>query len=126
MRLHVGARTDVARVRGLNEDAYPASTDRCLFAVRDGMGGAPAGEVASDMAVQAIVQHFNDATLDREPVEESGNGYKRQTSRLAAATRRCNQILYTHSQEDPCRSGMGTTVVAARVGPRPRCRRRTH
>jgi len=112
MRLHVGARTDVGRVRELNEDAYRASTDRCLFVVCDGMGGAPAGEVASDMAVQAIVQHFNNATFDRGAVEEPGNGYMRQTSRLADAIRRCNQILYANSQEDPCRSGMGTTVVA--------------
>jgi protein phosphatase len=103
----------VGRVRGLNEDAYLASTNRCLFVVCDGMGGAPAGEVASDMAVQAIVRQFNNGTLDDGVVDGPGDGYMRQTSRLAGAIRRCNQILYAHSQEDPCRSGMGTTVVAA-------------
>ena len=112
MRLHVGARTDVGRVRGLNEDAYLASTDRCLFVVCDGMGGAPAGEVASDLAVQAIVHQFNNGTLD-DGAKGAGDVYMRQTSRLADAIRRCNQILYARSQEDPCRSGMGTTVVAA-------------
>jgi protein phosphatase len=65
------------------------------------------------MAVQAIVQQFNNGTVDRRSVEGPGNGYLPHTSRLADAIRRSNQILYAHSQEDPCRSGMGTTVVAA-------------
>ena len=55
MRLRVGAGTDTGRVRALNEDAYMLRTDEGLFVVCDGMGGAPAGEVASQMAVDAIL-----------------------------------------------------------------------
>jgi protein phosphatase len=65
------------------------------------------------MAVQAIVQQFNNATTDHGVIEDPRDGYMRHTSRLADAIRRCNRILYSHSQEDPCRSGMGTTIVAA-------------
>ena len=54
MRLRVGAGTDTGRVRALNEDAYMLRADEGLFVVCDGMGGAPAGEVASQMAVDAI------------------------------------------------------------------------
>jgi PPM family protein phosphatase len=114
MRLHVGAKTDVGRVRELNEDAYLASTDGCLFVVCDGMGGAPAGEVASDLAVRAIVQQFNGgAAVSDGLTNGDSNGYLPQTSRLGDAIRRCNQIVYAHAQEDPRHSGMGTTVVAA-------------
>ena len=51
MRLRVGARTDTGRVRALNEDVYVSRPERGLFVVCDGMGGAPAGEVASQVAV---------------------------------------------------------------------------
>jgi protein phosphatase len=112
MRLHFGARTDVGRVRELNEDAYLARTDACLFVVCDGMGGAPAGEVASALAVRAIGQQFNGGAHNGG-AEEGDNGYLPQTSRLGDAIRRSNRIVYAHAQEDPSRSGMGTTVVAA-------------
>ena len=114
MRLHVGAKTDVGRIRELNEDAYLASIDACLFVVCDGMGGAPAGEVASDLAVRAIVQQFNGGAAGHGGLTDGdGNGYLPQTSRLGDAVRRCNQIVYAHAQEDPRHNGMGTTVVAA-------------
>ena len=114
MRLHVGAKTDVGRVRELNEDAYLASLDASLFVVCDGMGGAPAGEVASELAVRAIVQQFNGgAHSDVRDGHGNGNGYLPQTSRLGDAIRRSNQIVYAQAQEDPRRRGMGTTVVAA-------------
>ncbi len=114
MRLHVGAKTDVGRVRELNEDAYLASIDARLFVVCDGMGGAPAGEVASDLAVKAILRQFNGGAAGHDGLTAgNGNGYLPQTSRLGDAIRRCNQIVYAHAQEDPRHNGMGTTVVAA-------------
>jgi protein phosphatase len=114
MRLHVGARTDVGRVRELNEDAYLTSIDACLFVVCDGMGGAPAGEVASDLAVRAIVEQFNGCAAGHDGVtDRRANQYLPQTSRLGRAIRRGNQIVYAHAQEDPRHNGMGTTVVAA-------------
>ena len=43
MRLRIGARTDIGRVRDLNEDVYAVRPDQGLFVVCDGMGGCPAG-----------------------------------------------------------------------------------
>ena len=65
MRLRVGAGTHTGRVRALNEDAYMLRAEEGLFVVCDGMGGAPAGEVASQMAVDAIVRELRDATPPR-------------------------------------------------------------
>ncbi len=58
MRLRVGASTDTGRVRTLNEDVYVLREDRGLFIVCDGMGGAPAGEVASQLAADAILERL--------------------------------------------------------------------
>src|SRR4029450_12884348 len=68
MRLKVGAGTHTGRVRALNEDAYMLRADDGLFVVCDGMGGAPAGEVASQMAVDAILRELRDnAAATSEP-----------------------------------------------------------
>src|SRR5437867_2658512 len=56
MRLRVGAATDTGRVRDLNEDAHMVSAEQGLFVICDGMGGCPAGEVASQMAVEANLE----------------------------------------------------------------------
>lgn len=49
-----GSRTDVGRVRKINEDALLAKTDMGLWAVADGMGGHEVGDVASRMIVDAL------------------------------------------------------------------------
>ena len=114
MRLRVGAATDTGRVRELNEDAYVLRADQGLFVVCDGMGGAPAGEVASQMAVEAILQELDGEGSDapRSAAHEP-RAYLSQTSRLADAVRRSNQFIYEHGQHDPQHAGLGTTVVGA-------------
>lgn len=113
MRLLVGAATDVGRVRKQNEDVYELREAQGLFIVCDGMGGALAGEVASDLAVKAIVAELDGAGADG-PDAAAGrdNGCLRQTSRLAEAVRRSNQVIYDQALRDPQQAGMGTTVVS--------------
>jgi protein phosphatase len=129
MRLRVGAGTDTGRVRALNEDAYMLRADEGLFVVCDGMGGAPAGEVASQMAVDAILRElrentpaaFAEAPAPRAvfaeaspPKAASGErGYMPHTNRLAEVVRRSNEVIYDQAQKDPRQAGMGTTVVGA-------------
>ena len=116
MRLRAGAATDPGRVREMNEDVYVVRLDEGLFLVCDGMGGCPAGEVASQMAVEAILDELDEPlrepSASRAPENE---GYLVQTSRLADAVRRSNQVIYNRAQEDPRQAGMGTTMVAAWV-----------
>jgi PPM family protein phosphatase len=126
MRLRAAGRTDVGRVRALNEDVFSLHTRDGLFVVCDGMGGCPAGEVASQIAADAIVDSLTSRrpvarafppslkpqrTSDAPRVEE--RGYLAQTVRLAEAVRHSNQIVFSRAQEDPSRAGMGTTVVGA-------------
>jgi serine/threonine protein phosphatase PrpC len=97
------ARTDTGHQRSTNEDAHLARAP--VFVIADGMGGAQAGEVASQMAIA----HFADG-LPGEPSDGA-------EQRLARAVQDANAEIHTLSERDPRRAGMGTTLTAAYVGP---------
>jgi protein phosphatase len=90
-------RTDTGRQRRGNEDSSFARAP--LFVVADGMGGAQAGEVASQIAVSK----FEDGLPDGGTPEE----------RLAAVVQEANREIYERSRTEDERAGMGTTVTAA-------------
>ena len=112
MRLRAGVKTDKGCVRDLNEDVYAVRPRQGLFVVCDGMGGCSAGEVASQLAVTAILEELN-PTRRADAANPGGPGYLPQTSRLADAVRRSNACVYTQAQQDASRADMGTTVVSA-------------
>jgi protein phosphatase len=111
MQLRASAATDPGRVRTLNEDVYVARVDEGLFVVCDGMGGCAAGEVASRLAADTIVEALDAATT--VAAAPQAGGYLARTSRFADAVRRSNQIVYDCARHDPSRAGMGTTMVGA-------------
>jgi serine/threonine protein phosphatase PrpC len=90
-------RTDVGRQRRSNEDSSYASSP--VFVVADGMGGAQAGEVASQMVVEAFSQGL---PQDGSPEE-----------RLSIVVQRANREIHARSRSDADSAGMGTTVTAA-------------
>jgi protein phosphatase len=92
----------------LNEDAYTSRAEDGLFVVCDGMGGAPAGEVASQMAIDAILRQLDDGVRG---VTAASTGRLPHTTRLAEAVRRSNEVIYEQAQRDPRHAGMGTTIV---------------
>src|SRR3954451_14193179 len=94
-----GVETDPGRRRRRNEDSYVCEPP--LFAVADGMGGAQAGEVASQLAAGALLEG-NDAA-----------GEERGVSLIQEANRR----VWEGANEDATASGMGTTVTLALVEP---------
>src|SRR5262245_13849509 len=111
MRFQVGARTDAGRVRSRNEDVYLLHPEQGLFLVCDGMGGCPAGEVASEMAARSILTHIN--AHDRQIANASNDGYLPHSRRLRSAVEHSNQYIFERAQVEPERAGMGTTVVGA-------------
>jgi protein phosphatase len=96
----VFAKSDTGRQRRGNEDAYLARTP--LFVIADGMGGAQAGEVASQMAVKTLRQGLSD-----------GGGPPQDL--LAERIEEANQAIHEHSRADADRAGMGTTTTAVYV-----------
>jgi len=98
------ARTDTGHQRSTNEDAHLSRAP--LFVIADGMGGAQAGEVASQIAIK----HFED-TLPGADADSAGE-------RLALAVQAANAEIHALSERDARRAGMGTTLTAAHVGSR--------
>ncbi len=92
--------TDTGRQRRANEDSLYARAP--VFVVADGMGGAKAGEVASQIAVEAFAPGLPEEGSPEE--------------RLAVRAREANTRIHELSRSDRDRAGMGTTLTAAYVG----------
>jgi serine/threonine protein phosphatase PrpC len=90
--------------RPQNEDSYLEMPEKGLFAVADGVGGAQAGDVASQMAVEILAEAFNNLREGHD-VEEVMN----------TAITRANSAIYQMSHELPQLSTMATTIVALQI-----------
>ena len=113
MTLAVAAATHVGRVRDRNEDhavvadrlvsgpqeayAEPDVTPPMLLGVLDGMGGHPAGDVASGIAAQVLAKSEPPSTED-------------DVGTIVAAMQ---QAVHEHMESVPATTGMGTTLVVA-------------
>jgi PPM family protein phosphatase len=87
--------SDTGRVRHHNEDRALVSGG--LLAVADGMGGAKAGEVAAQMAVDAV----------------GALGAPVTAADVRAAVGEANRSIRRLAGDEPDKSGMGTTLTAA-------------
>jgi PPM family protein phosphatase len=96
--LRAAVATDLGLVRENNEDA--AYAGRRLVAVADGIGGLPAGELASEAVMRSLVR-LDEDPADLEPVPA-----------LRAALEAANAEIGDAGRADPVRDGMGTTVTA--------------
>jgi serine/threonine protein phosphatase PrpC len=124
LRLRLFGRTDVGQVREHNEDNFIVADltresrglmepDRVqlvgprgtLLGVCDGMGGAAAGEVASQLAVDIIYQRMaiGDAPKDHDEL----------AARLVHAIEAAGLRIFSEAKLDRSRRGMGTTATIA-------------
>ncbi len=87
--------------RPQNEDSYLEINERGLFVVADGVGGAQAGDVASQMAVEILGEAF---------VNLRQNGDAEELMKMAIE--RANEAIYRMSHELAQLSTMATTIVA--------------
>lgn len=124
IRLNVFGRTDVGQIREHNEDNFLVAdltrktrslmeADReqtvgrrgTLLGVCDGMGGAAAGEVASQLAVDIIYERLSDGDppLNRDDLAR----------RLVRAVEDAGARIFNEARADRTRRGMGTTATIA-------------
>ncbi|EPY10167.1 MULTISPECIES: Stp1/IreP family PP2C-type Ser/Thr phosphatase [Paenibacillus] len=101
-------RSDVGRVRAVNEDrAFLSELSNGYYAaiVADGMGGHQAGDIASRLAVETVISELSalPGELDQEMLG----------SALEQAIIRANQTIFHIASQDEKYHHMGTTIVAA-------------
>ncbi len=104
--------TDKGKMRSTNQDAFcivPFAEDTAVLAVVcDGMGGANAGNIASDMATKEIKDYFcrsYNVSMSSMQIENV----------LRSALVSANNTVYEASRKDEELKGMGTTAVVAFV-----------
>lgn len=100
-------KTDVGRLRPHNEDnggIFGHQDGTVLAVVADGMGGHQAGDVASLMTKELLLEKWESSKrLDTPTAAEEW---------LVKSINQVNERLYQHAKENPECQGMGTTVVA--------------
>src|SRR4051812_16128612 len=123
LEVRVFGQTDVGQVREHNEDNYlvadltrktrsfdPTAVhvlgrSGAVFGVCDGMGGAAAGEVASQLAVDIIYDRLAEAKAPRNREDLA--------SRLVRAVQDAGVRIFGEARADRSRRGMGTTSTIA-------------
>jgi serine/threonine protein phosphatase PrpC len=90
--------------RPLNEDSFLADAERGIFSVADGVGGAEAGEVASQTAIEVLDEAFRhkEENADIEDLME-------------LAIQRANASIHKMAQEHAKFAMMATTIVALHI-----------
>src|SRR6059036_3865695 len=129
IKVEVFAKTDQGRTRDHNEDRFlvadltrgEASLQAAvrshevgergsLFIVADGMGGAAAGELASQMATDTIYDQMVRAWGDEKEATPQRFAY-----RLKEAVEVANGQIHAYARAHPEVRGMGTTTTAVGV-----------
>ena len=107
----IHSKIDKGIVRNSNQDAYIAGqlAENITFAiVCDGMGGANAGNIASEIAVKTVSEYLYNSFRDNMTL----NDFERT---LKNAISSANMLIFSRAVKDEALKGMGTTIVAAIV-----------
>jgi protein phosphatase len=103
-RYEVYGATDTGCVRKNNEDTFLVDEPAGLYLLADGMGGALAGEQASQLAVETVAAFVRDACT-------SNNNGAKSPELLEASFQAANNAVREAAAADHSRHGMGTTLV---------------
>jgi serine/threonine protein phosphatase PrpC len=115
--MEFGARSDPGRVRENNEDSFRLAPEINLFVLSDGMGGLEAGEIASKLAVETVVEHCEQAEADPSLAVFGKHieGVSDACNRMASAVRLANTAIYENARNRGGKAAMGATIVVLRV-----------
>ena len=103
----VVVKTDIGKVRDLNQDYYYISKETeepKIYILADGMGGYKGGEIASKLATETVKQYisnnFSNTVKEKEEILKL----------IHDAVEYANMVVYEKSKENPELEGMGTTL----------------
>jgi serine/threonine protein phosphatase PrpC len=107
----IAAASRQGRIRGANQDRYRWWADGHLVVLADGMAGRPHGDIAADLALNAIAHHVIRTGLDADAV--------RAADAVAAESQICHVFALAHraisasSQHYRVAPPMTTTLLVA-------------
>ncbi|MBN2420050.1 MAG: serine/threonine-protein phosphatase [Deltaproteobacteria bacterium] len=113
MKLKSAGNTDIGLKRKLNEDRYLVRPDLGLFVIADGMGGHKAGEVASRMVVETMVEYWIKIQLKKIPsfIEPVNKELSERANHLVNSIHVSNMLVH-EAQKKLEYLQMGSTVSA--------------
>src|SRR5262245_8395218 len=117
LAVEVAGKTDVGCVRTNNEDNFGYDSRYGIYVVCDGMGGAAAGEVASKMAVDTVLNYYRQSakTGSFPKFGSQLDDASPRANALGSAIHLANEAIFSASQQRPSQAGMGSTIVAVSV-----------
>lgn len=99
----------------IESQRFEVDDNGIVLAVSDGMGGALAGEVASQMAVETVSRKFLDD--DPERTISPGDFTSSLIGNLYEATLYANHLIHQQGRSDPQYQGMGATFTGIGITP---------
>ncbi len=109
-KMFAWGKSDIGMARKDNQDSYVYSVSdakKLAFAVVcDGMGGAAAGNIASQLALERFTEHIRETNCKNYSHEQI-------CKLLETALEDANTAVHDKAKSEPALSGMGTTLVAA-------------
>lgn len=103
--------TDVGKQRDNNEDyfiSYKLNENITIHIVADGIGGYKAGEVASKVVVDSIIEYLENKFDNIEILKGTDSYIKKM---LKSSVIYANEVIYNKQKGNIHYKGMGTTVV---------------
>ncbi len=107
--------TDRGRVRPTNEDCFGIDSELQLCVIADGMGGHNAGEVASRLAVEAVLEYVANNGVTTTWPYGYDSGMSERANLLRTAVQVANTRVFEAAAASSDCTGMGTTIVALLV-----------
>ncbi len=108
--------TDRGHVRPTNEDCFGIDPDLQLCVIADGMGGHNAGEVASRLAVEAVLDYVANNRVTTTWPYGYDSGLSERANLLRTAVQVANTRVFEAAAASSDWTGMGTTIVAMLAG----------
>lgn len=110
--LEVAGRSNVGMLRTNNEDKIGEDQEIGLVVLADGMGGYKSGEVASEIAVNTILEELRAKIPCLSPGEiDEQTGYTKESLVARNSVVKANDAIFSMSSNDAQHRGMGTTLV---------------
>jgi protein phosphatase len=116
LTVQVAGKSNVGCVRTNNEDNFGYDARYGIFVVCDGMGGQAAGEVASKMGVDSMLDYFRSSNGRWPKGQHLFEDVSERANALGNAILKANDEVYSASHDgNREHAGMGSTIVAVLV-----------